>query len=276
MIPVADGVATLRGGRGGRGALTRHAPPTFSLAAGTVLDLVPAGVPACAADAGFPLCGVRLADPAAEAAGVAARLRETGVGLLDVEVVRLGPGGLTDHHRALAAVAGELGARFLLTVSDDPDEAATIARVAELAALLEGAPTRVALEPMAFTALATRADAERVARAVPGTAVLLDPVHLYRAGTALDVPAVPELTGYGQLSDVASLVAPADLAHEARHGRVPPGEGVLPLAAFVAGLPGNVPLSVEVQSDRLCAALDPVARARAVLAAAGTSITRAR
>ncbi len=240
----------------------------LSLAAGTVLDLAPHRVAACAAEAGYPLCGVRLAGAAAEVAAVAAALRAAGVGLLDVEVVRLVPGPLTDDHRRLAAAAGELGARFLLTVTHDPDESATVDRVAELAALLAGSPTRVALEPMVFTALRTRGDAERVARAVPATTVLLDPLHLHRAGSRLDVPADPLLTGYAQLSDTAAGEPPADAAHEARHDRVPPGDGVLPLRAFVAGLPAGVPLSVEVQSDRLGAAMDPVARARLVRVAA--------
>ncbi len=239
----------------------------LSLAAATVLDLAPGDVPRCAADAGYPLCGVRFADVPAEAGSVATALRASGVGLLDVEVVRLGPAGVTDEHRRLAAAAVELGARFLLTVSQDPDPAATIDRVASLAALLSGSPTRVALEPMVFTALRTRADAERVARAVPGTVVLLDPLHLYRGGTALDLPADPVLTGYAQLCD-ASAEALGDPAHEARHARLPPGEGVLPLSGFIGALPSGTPLSVEVQSDVLAASLAPVARAVRVRSAA--------
>ena len=245
----------------------------LSLAAGSVLDLAPAAVPRCAADAGYSLCGVRFADPAREAGAVAAALASSGVGLLDVEVVRLGPGPLTDADRALAAAAVELRARFLLTVSHDPDEAGTVAKVAELAALLAGAPTRVALEPMMFTALHTREDAERVARAVPGTAVLLDPLHLYRAGTPLGAPVDPVLVGYAQLTDIATPAAPADLAHEARHDRVAPGLGVLPLATFLAALPPDIPLSVEVQSDRLTRDLAPVARARRLHTAA-TAVRR--
>ncbi|OJY52044.1 TIM barrel protein [Pseudonocardia sp. 73-21] len=240
----------------------------LSLAAGSVLDLAPGAVPGCAADAGYPLCGVRLADPAREVAAVAAALASTGVGLLDVEVVRLGPGPLTDADRVLAAAAAELGARFLLTVSHDPDEAGTVAKVAELAALLAGTPTRVALEPMLFTALRTREDAERVAGAVAGTVVLLDPLHLYRAGTPLGAPTDPALVGYAQLTDTAATLAPSDLAHEARHERVPPGLGVLPLATFLAALPTGIPLSVEVQSDHLARGLDPTARARRLHAAA--------
>lgn len=239
----------------------------LSLSAGCVLDLAPSEVVACAAEAGFTLVGVRLGDPRAEAGAVAAQLTATGLGLLDVEVVRLGPGPLTDAHRALADTAAELGARFLLTVAedpggDDPDLAATTARIAELAARLCGAGTRLALEPMRFTAVRNRGVAERIARAAGDVVVLPDPLHLHRTGDDLAAPGDPALTGYAQLTDVADPTAtPDDLAREARHHRVPPGHGGLDLAAFVAALPVGVPLAVEVQSDDLRSNMPPAPRA---------------
>ena len=233
----------------------------LSLSAGCVLDLAPAEVVACAESAGYDLAGVRLADPAAEAGAVARALARHGIGLLDVEVVRLVADPLSDHARALADAAGGLGARFLLTVSDDPDEDVTTARVAELASLLRGSPTRVALEPMRFTGVRTREQAERIAREA-GVTVLLDPLHLHRAGDDLARPADPALTGYAQLTDVADpATTPDDLVHEARHERVPPGAGGLDLPAFVAALPPGVPLAVEVQSDRLAETTAPLERA---------------
>lgn len=247
----------------------------LSLSAGSVLDLAPADVVHCAAHAGYALAGVRLADPRAEQARVARALAATGLGLLDVEVVRLREGPLDDGQRRLATAAAELGARFLLTVSQDPDEHRTAERLGELATLLHGSPTRVALEPMQFTAVPTRADAERIARAAgPDVTVLLDPLHLHRGGTDLAEPADPALTGYAQLTDVESpAVEPDDLAHEARHLRVPPGRGGLDLAGFVRALPPGVPLAVEVQSDRLLAE-PPVARAEQVRWAAQKVLDR--
>lgn len=220
------------------------------------------------------MAGVRLADPRNQADDVAAALARTGIDLLDVEVIRLGPGPLDDSHRVLADTAADLGARFLLTVADGPDEDATTAAVSELAARLQGSPTRVALEPMRFTSLRTRAAAERVARAAGGgTTVLLDPLHLHRAGDDLAVPADPALTGYVQLTDVADPdTTRGDLAHEARHDRVAPGRGGLDLAAFVAALPPGVPIGVEVQSDQLCATSAPLPRAAALRRAAEETV----
>lgn len=235
----------------------------LSLSAGCVLDLAPADVVACAAAAGYAMAGVRLADPRAERVGVARALARHDVALLDVEVVRLGPHPLDDRARELADTAAELGARFLLTVSDDPDEQGTTTRVGELAAWLRGSPTRVALEPMRFTGVRDREAAERIAGAAgEDVTVLLDPLHLHRAGDDLARPADPALTGYAQLTDVADPVRePDDPAHEARHEREAPGRGRLDLHAFVAALPPCIPVAVEVQSDRLRATTPPPARA---------------
>lgn len=232
----------------------------LSLSHGSVLDLAPPEVVGCAAAAGYAHAGVRLADPRREAPGVAAALARTGLGLLDVEVVRLGPGPLTGHHRELADTAAALGARFLLTVADHDDEALAVDQVAALVERLRGSGTVVALESMAFTGWRRRADAERVARAA-GAQVLLDPLHLHRAGDDLAAPADPDVVGYAQLTDALDPPSGTDLVHEARHLRLPPGEGGLDLGTFLAALPADLPLAVEVQSDAL---LDTPPRERAV------------
>ncbi|WP_433802862.1 sugar phosphate isomerase/epimerase family protein [Actinomycetospora sp. CA-084318] len=245
--------------------------PELSLSAGSVLDLAPADVVECAAAAGYDLAGVRLADPRREAPAVAAALARTGLGLLDVEVVRLGPAPLTDHHRALADAAATLGARFLLTVADHDDEALAVEQVTALIDHLRSSDTRVALESMAFTGLRRRADAERVARAA-GARVLLDPLHLHRAGDDLGAPA-SEVVGYAQLTDAPDASPGTDLAHEARHLRLPPGQGGLDLDRFLTTLPADLPLSVEVQSDALLETA-PHERAATLLAATRTVLTR--
>lgn len=258
----------------------------LSLAPATVGELGPVDVVECAAAAGFASTGVRPPDPARDAPAVAAALRRTGVALLDLEYVRIAPRSptgrpptgspLTDEQLATADAAAELSARFLLVVSDDPDPGATAAALAALRDRLAGSPTAVALEFMAFTAVRRLADAVGLARRVPGVRVLLDPLHLARGGDPADAPAAvePALLGYGQLCDAGPPPTGPDrtaaLAQEARHDRLPPGHGELPLAAFLAALPPDLPLSVEVHSDRLRAQLDPVARARLVHDAART------
>lgn len=246
--------------------------PRLSLAAATVGDLAPADAVECAAAAGFALAGVRPPEPADDVPAVAAALRRTGVALLDYEYVRLAPGPLTDAQRRASDAAGDLAARFLLVVSDDPDTGATAAKLAELRDRLAGARTVPALEFMAFTAVRDLAGAVALAERVPGVRVLVDALHLVRCGdTTAALGAVdPGLLGYVQLCDAAGPApdGPAALAREARHDRLPPGHGDLPLARFLAALPAGIPLSLEVQSDHLHADLDPVARARLVRDAA--------
>ena len=66
--------------------------------------------------------------------------------------------------------------------------------------------------------------------------------------------------GWVQICD-ALLEPPADLIHEARHQRLAPGSGELPLAELLACLDADVTISVEVQNDALLG-VPPIDRAR--------------
>ena len=244
----------------------------ISLAAGTVLDAGPAATLTAAAAAGYDAAGLRL-DPATTTVADAGALRrqaaDLGVALLDLEVVRLRPDRSLDDHRRLLDLAEVLGVRFLLTVSEHADRAATTADLARLVEAARGATTRIALEFMRFTQVRGLGDAVATLAAIdaPDAVVLVDALHLQRAGEG---PAVldavpPGRIGYLQLCD-GPAAAPADLAAEARHHRLPPGTGELPLAELLAHAPAGLPLSVEVQSDRLAHELGPAERARLLLA----------
>ena len=245
----------------------------LSLAAGALLDHPPSEVVRVAAATGWDALGLRFDPPGPDEAGVRELRRLLGeqpVELLDVEFVRLGPGADGSWHRRLVEMATALGARHLLVVSVHPDPERT---VADFAALCETAgaagDVRPVLEFMRFTAVPRLADAVAVVRAAGRGGVLVDALHLHRGGTApAALAGVDEtLLPYLQLCD-APRDGPDDpeaLAHEARHARLPPGEGELPLHDMLAAVPA-VPLSVEVTSDALLAV--PVAeRAAALLAA---------
>ncbi|GEL21593.1 xylose isomerase [Pseudonocardia sulfidoxydans NBRC 16205] len=257
--------------------------PLLSLAAGTVLDAGPETTLDAAAAAGYDAAGLRLDPDTDPAAAVALRRRadDHGLTLLDLEVVRLGPDRSIDEALRLLDLAVVLGARFLLTVSSHPDPADTRAELATLVKAATGGPTRIGLEFMRFTRIPTLAAAvatlDDIGAEPSAAAVLVDALHLHRSGeTPADVAAVaavaPERIGYWQICD-GPAAAPADvdgvdgLVHEARHHRLPPGEGDLPLHDLVAALPDGLPVSVEVQSDHLAAALDPTTRARRLLEA---------
>ncbi len=161
-------------------------------------------------------------------------------------------------------------------VSDHPDPVATDALVAQTVERAAAAGVVIGCEYMAWTMPAGPIAAVRTAT-VTGATVVADLLHHVRVGAGED-----ELTalvasgrlGWVQLCD-APLAAPADLLHEARHDRLPPGEGALPLGALLATVPAHVTVSVEVQSDRLTAATTPAERA-GLLGAAARRVLRAQ
>jgi sugar phosphate isomerase/epimerase len=232
----------------------------LSLAAGTIPPGPPAESVRVAAAAGFDAVGLRfdLRPPSdAELDELRVVLDDSGVFVLDVEVIRL---GITppDEIRRLVDVAASIGARHLLVTGQDDDVDRLAGDFAALCSLASPAGMRPALEFMAFTDVATLADAVSVVRAAadPAGAVLVDLLHLCRSGGGPeDLAGVdPALLPYVQLCDAPASAPPgghAGLLAEARHTRVLPGEGGLPVQRFVARLPADTAVSVEVQSDEM-------------------------
>ena len=133
---------------------------------------------------------------------------------------------------------------------------------------------RVALEFGIFTEVKNLTQAlavlDRVAH--PLRAVLIDPIHVDRSRTTVEqIAAVdPALLPYAQFCDArAERPDPADfdaVITDAIDLREQCGEGVLPLAAMLAALPANIPLSLELRSAALRQAhSSPGLRAKAVL-----------
>src|SRR5436309_552526 len=110
-------------------------PPIFSLAHLTLLNLSPAELIAVAARTGYQQVGLRLL-PAASG-GMAyplmqdvraledtlARMRDTGVGVFDLEIVRVGANFRASEYLSLFEVGARLGAKAMLVAGDDADEA---------------------------------------------------------------------------------------------------------------------------------------------------------
>jgi sugar phosphate isomerase/epimerase len=229
----------------------------LSLHPTTLMGAGPLEVVGAAAMAGFPMVGVRLTpahpgDPSPcllKDRGLLRRLcralRDHGLRVLEAELIRLQPdteGGGFERHLESAA---ELNAAFVLTVSHDPDLGRAADRLAQLAEGAASRGLRIGLEFMAFTEVKTASAARELLRRVghPALGVLADALHLARSGDGPEaLAALPLLAA--QICDARRL-PPADLAWEARHARLLPGEGELRLQAFVAALPPGLPVSVE-------------------------------
>lgn len=181
-------------------------------------------------------------------------LADTGLSVLDIEVIRIG-NEQTGVTSALFDVAAALGARSILTVSDLLDRSQTVNRLGELAEMAAKSGLTIALEFMAFTSVKTLDDAISVIVEVgrPEIRLLPDVLHVVRSGSVMAMLATAgHLIDYVQLCD-APAKGPGDteqLIHEARYERLMPGAGQLDLATFLRNVP-LVPVSVEVQSSFL-------------------------
>jgi sugar phosphate isomerase/epimerase len=248
-----------------------------SLAAGSLRDVPRLEAVTAAAGAGFGAVGLRFdIDPptASELAALSRRLDDAGLGVLDVEVVRLSPQWDLDLEQRLVDQAHAVGARHLLVVSDDRDRARSIDGLSRVAGRCREAGLKAVLEFMRFTHPSTLAEAvewvDAAGEDVGG--VLVDALHLARSGGRPDD--VGAHAGarfpYLQLCDgpaVCGDESVSGLIQEARHARLLPGQGALPLAELVSNFDPSTPLSIEVQSDALEAALAAPDRARRMMAA---------
>lgn len=267
---------------------TADTPVVRALACLDFLDVEPEVFIRAAAAAGFDGLTLRVAgsrgavvgdlgrDPVRRARVLAA-LRSTGMRVVDVEVLRLRRDLTAGEVSSVLDTAAELGAPRVLVVDSElgTDRARDVlAAIVDLASVVGVLPC---LEPMAFTACRTLADA--LATAVPaGAGVLVDALHLHRSGgTPADVAAAVTAYGDACMPYVQLCDAPWEppvhepggsgdaLRWEALGRRLLPGRGDLDLAGLLAALPGR-PLVVEAPTAG-SAAMSPEARAMAAATA---------
>jgi sugar phosphate isomerase/epimerase len=197
-----------------------------------------------------------------------ARLRDTGIKVLDVEILRLKPDTDVRAYRPMLDTAAELGARYVLVAGNDPDEARTVDRLAQLCDLAAPLGLSPSLEPMPWTDVKDIAQGARIVKAAArrNTGLIVDPIHFDRAGSSIDeLSALPrEYFGYVQFCD-APAERPADLdtlLFQARCERRIPGEGGIDLAGILRALPDHLPLSVEVPTQQWARTAPALERAR--------------
>jgi sugar phosphate isomerase/epimerase len=247
------------------------------LAAGSMLDQPHLPLIGAAAEAGFDGVGLRLSgeETPAELSTVRAAAERAGIVIHDTEVHRHRLGGPGPEWLIEATMA--VGAGALLMVSDDLDPVATTEAVAAAAEACRAAGVRLAIEYMAWVCPDNPADAVAMANEAECDLVV-DLLHHHRVGAGpveLDAVVASGRLGWVQLCDAPAAHPGADgLLTEARHERMPPGLGGLPLELLLAWVPPGTPISVEVQSDALLA-VEPHERARVLHRAATTTMAAA-
>ena len=258
--------------------------PDFSMAYLTGASFTAPEAVAVAAEAGYQHVGLRLLpngaggqfQPLIEAPAAMretlALLKDTGVRVYDLEIVRIGAGFDARDFLPLFDAGQRLGAQAVLVAGDDPDPARLAASYASLCEAMRPFGLNADLEFMPWTPMATATDALAVVRAAgtPGNAgILVDGIHFGRSRTTLaDIAALPSsLLHYAQLCDATpgTHFTEAELIHTARLERFLPGEGGIDLAGLFTTLPRTLPISVEVPNAARVALVGPKAWARQCL-----------
>lgn len=244
--------------------MTQQNARALSVSALTVLELTPPQMVECAAKAGYDYVGLRLV-PATEQEvrhdiigdtplrrETLACLRDTGIKVLDVEILRLKPETDVTEFLPMLETAAELGARYVLVAGNDPDEARTADRLAQLCEIAQPLGLSPSIEPMPWTDVKNITQGARIVKAAgrTNTGLIIDPLHFDRSGSSTtELAALPrEYFGYVQFCD-GPAERPTDLEtllFQARCERMIPGEGGIDLAGILRALPDHLPISLEV------------------------------
>lgn len=250
--------------------MSRH---PYSLAALTVLELSPPDMVETAARAGYDRVGLRpipataeepsfpLLTDAALLRETLRRIRDTGIQVADLEILRLKPDTrVREEFSRFVEVGAELGASDILVAGNDDDVERTIDNFAALCELAAPCGLHPHLEFMPWTGVRNLTEARHVVGRVreaghANACLLVDAFHMDRSRSRLEelaeVPA--DWMRYVQLCDVPGPIPDSmdEVIREARSERRFPGDGQADLAGLLGAIPRGVPLSLEIPTEVL-------------------------
>ena len=256
----------------------------LSLAHLSLIETPPAALIGIAGEAGFDLVDLRLSpatptdvrysnqERLAICQQILPVLRDTGLRVWDIEIIRLNDQTDPRDHLPLMEAAALLGASRMKLVCDSDVHARAADLLAQLCEIAAPFGLTLDLEYMVFSGVRSLAEAVRLVKMADKSnlKVLVYALHWMRAGD--DIAALRKSAaqlGYVQLCD-GLLAAPAvrdALIQEARTNRQAPGEGEFPLRQLLRAMPDNCVASIEVP---LPPGRDPLAHARRLYDAART------
>jgi len=188
-------------------------------------------------------------DPALRRETIAA-CRDRGVAIGIVEGFAVMPDRDPRDFAADLDRVAELGGDRINVVSLGKDMAQAIDGFAALAELAAERELAVSAEMGSLGPLDRTAPALEIASAVNAAnfSLLIDSMHFFRLGNTLaDLAALdPALIGYVQLADAPWTPRFDSYIEEAMFERMIPGQGELPLREFLALVPENVTVSLEI------------------------------
>lgn len=197
-----------------------------------------------------------------------AAMKASDVRMLNIECFNLQPEARTEDFAEALAVGRELGARTATAIAmPNGDRADLLAKYCRLCDMAAEMGIRVNIEFFAMSpdmcsldmAVALVRDSGRT-----NAGVMIDVLHLIRTGSSVEAMTSidPRLIGGCQICDGPLIADEATAANEAGANRMVPGTGEFPLKAFVAALPEDMVIGVEVPQARLIGKVAPEERAR--------------
>ena len=262
----------------------------YSLAHLTVLSLSPPQLVDVAARTGYRYASLRMtrvttAEPLYDLARdhalkkeTKARLDDTGVDVLDVELFRMDRRLEPDHFAAELDATADLGARNIIAQLPDPDRERATERFARLCDLAKPLGIFVNLEFPHWTETGTLAEATKVVRMVnrSNAAILVDMLHMARSCSSCDeLRKLPrEWFRFAHVCDAEKQVPPTieAIIRTARDERLFPGEGTIDVRGILACLPDDIPYSLEIPRVALTRAVGPEEVARLAIRVAQSSL----
>lgn len=236
---------------------------TVSLDQLTVLGVRPAELVEIAARAGYgaisPFIGagdsagpsvvpLRSGDP--DTLAMQRRMSDTGVFINIADGFALFEDTPMDELRQAALLMAHMGARGIVTLQFDSDETRGFDRFCQLRewACELNLPLLLEFTPLSQVASLTDALNYRLRAGQENIGILVDLFHLHRSGgVPSDLLSVYDGVILGaQLCDGPSKQTVEEYADQALHERRVPGEGDLPVHAFIAALPRDLTIGVEV------------------------------
>lgn len=266
----------------------------FSLAHLTVLSVPPPEMIRMAARTGYQTVGLRLIrvtdttpgyplmDDPAMLRDTLAAIRDTGVGVLDIEFVQIRPETEIQSLLPFLETGAALGAKWIVAAPYDADLGRLADRFAILCDLAAPFGMRVALEFFPWTVVPGIAEADAILDAAnrPNSGILVDTLHFNRGPSTLEALAVIRQERLPFLHLCDAPVAPSwtteELLHAARAERLAPGDGGIDLPSLIAAMPHGIPLALEVPMTALTTRIGPEGVAQQIRIAAERVTTGVR
>jgi len=258
----------------------------FSLAHLTAISLPPPDLIRVAARTGYRTVGLRMIRVTPQSPGyplmtdkpmlreTRAAMADTGVGVFDIEFVKIEPEIDIAGLEPFFAAGAELGARYAIASPYDPDLNRLTDRLAEMCDLGARYGIGTVLEFFPWTNVASLPHAAQIIEATgrANAGILVDTLHFDRCGCTLDqIDRVPA----ARLPFVHICDVPAErptttegLLHHARAERLPPGEGGIDILGVLRHMPPGIPVALEVPMEALTREIGPEAVALRVREAA--------